>query len=92
MCNNTGFICREIVSGEKPRGLEVTEKTEATVSKRKKPRKQGKDTVDSANKASVAPKSAAQGKTVTTSREPRFHSLHKPKSCTANKPYGYEVF
>ncbi|XP_057541394.1 uncharacterized protein LOC130820142 isoform X2 [Amaranthus tricolor] len=83
---------REIVSGEKPRGLEVTEKTEATVSKRKKPRKQGKDTVDSANKASVAPKSAAQGKTVTTSREPRFHSLHKPKSCTANKPYGYEVF
>ena len=55
MCN-TGFIYRDVVSGVKSWGLEATEKTESILSKRKEPRKQGKNVADSRNKASVAQK------------------------------------
>ncbi|KAL2928605.1 putative mRNA-capping enzyme [Bienertia sinuspersici] len=76
---------REISSRVKSRELGVrTEKT--AMSKRKELKKQGKEVDDPIKKASVAQKSAAQGKrSATIPREPKFHSLHKTKGSTRNK-------
>ncbi|KAL2927672.1 hypothetical protein RDABS01_020003 [Bienertia sinuspersici] len=76
---------REISSRVKSRELGVrTEKT--AMSKQKESKKQGKEVDDPIKKASVAQKSAAQGKrSATIPREPKFHSLHKTKGSTRNK-------
>ncbi|KNA11135.1 hypothetical protein SOVF_137620 [Spinacia oleracea] len=74
------FLQKQLVGSQR----EISSHEKTTMSRPKESRKQEKEAVDPTTKASVIPKSAGKGKRpATIPREPKFHSLHKTKGCTA---------